>query len=100
MMERTEYVIRKTRDGLTVFRIANAIVSHTDAFRHAQNIRQHTSNSAPDMLRRTRSDYHQIDVLAIAGRWCEMYFVQERAAAHSDLSTQERIIEQCRHCPA
>jgi hypothetical protein len=30
----------------------------------------------------------------------KVYFMQQRAAAHCDLRTQERIIEQCRYRPA
>ena len=69
-------------------------------FWHAQNLCQYTSNCTPDMFRRTRSDDHQIDVLAIAGRGREKYFVQERSAAHRNLRAQKRVIKHCRHCPA
>jgi hypothetical protein len=46
---------------------------------------------------RTSSDHDQINVVTVTGWWREMNFVQQRAAAHGDLGTQEFVVEQRDH---
>src|SRR5919198_4948135 len=52
------------------------------------------------MFGRARADRDQINIFAVAGRWGEMDLVQERAAAHGNLGTQEGVLEERDHCPA